>query len=111
MKQHFDRIRATQLASDLLWNKGLLRVPDHGAYPSGHGATGAFLAYMCCALDPANCGERTGTRDSGYMARGYRIGFNRELATMHYPSDTEYSWFLAERVTERIIQQSPPPTC
>ena len=109
MKRHFDRIRATQLAPDLQ-AAVFLNTPSHGAYPSGHGATSAFLAIMCCAVDPSNCGSRNGT---GYKARGYQVGLNREAASMHYPSDTAYAWLLAEKLSEHILQSPNElvPTC
>lgn len=95
-KQRFDRIRPSVLASRLdLPLEPSIEIPAHPAYPSGH-ATGAYgLAYLLQEIDPANAGR--------YLEDARRIGENREIAGVHYPSDTEAGRVLARQVVDAFL--------
>jgi len=95
-KERFDRIRPSVLATKLdLALDPTIEIPPHPAYPSGH-ATGAYgLAYLLQEVDPANA--------DGYLKDAGRIGRNREVAGVHYPSDTEAGRLLARQIVDALL--------
>ena len=96
-KEYFGRIRPSALDARL---QPIMRVPTHPAYPSGH-ATQCHLimhALQEVVPDPSN---KIGT---GLTDLASRISVNREIAGVHYHSDTtcgqtlaEKAWLLIER--------------
>lgn len=96
-KQRYDRVRPSVLAEKL--ERPLdssIDIPAHPAYPSGH-ATGAYgLAYLLQELDPANAVR--------YLADARQIGENREVAGVHYPSDTEAGRLLARQIVDALLE-------
>ena len=95
-KQRFNRVRPSILGKGTGKDFGhAIEIPAHPAYPSGH-ATGAFtLAYVLQELDPGN-GEK-------YRADALRIARNREIAGLHYPSDTEAGRLLARQIADALL--------
>ena len=92
MKKKFDRIRPSVLRKDLT---NAVQVPSHPAYPSGH-ATGAYMiAFLLQELEPA--------LSSAYLKDAERIAKNREIAGLHYPSDTEAGRLLARQLTDLLL--------
>jgi len=86
-KQLFDRVRPSFLDPTI---KPAIPVPPHPAYPSGH-ATQAFLrAFVLGSLDPKNA--------SVYLKSAERIARNREIAGLHYPSDSAAGRALAQQL-------------
>lgn len=98
-KQRFDRVRPSVLAGKVGVDlDASIEIPGHPAYPSGH-ATGAYaFAYLLQELDPGG-----GTR---YLADAGRIGENREVAGVHYPSDTEAGRRLARQLVDLMLEHS-----
>lgn len=72
-------------------------LPGHAAYPSGH-ATQANLMAEAIARMLAPATEVA--RNAYVLAR--RIGRNREIAGLHYPSDSEGGRVLAEQLIETL---------
>ena len=66
--------------------------PPFPAYPSGHGFQSRLAALVLSELRPDARGP--------LLAMAQRIGFNREVAGVHYPSDTRAGQSLAEQVFE-----------
>ncbi len=92
-KMHFARARPNQL------DKGLITVidnPDHAAYPSGHAGQTHIVALMLSDFDPDNTEK--------YMQYAYDVGHRREIAGVHYPSDSVAGRKLAEQVLARLRQ-------
>jgi hypothetical protein len=92
-KLRFDRVRPSYLDPTLTT---AIPIPPHPAYPSGH-ATHAYLrAQLLSRLDPKNAAV--------YMASAARIARNREIAGLHYPSDSEAGRLLAEQLFAALVR-------
>jgi PAP2 superfamily len=90
-KKIHNRVRPSYLDPTL---KPVINVPQHPAYPSGH-ATQAYLrALILSELDPAN--------RSIYMQSAYRIARNREIAGLHYPSDSKAGALFAQQLFAKL---------
>ena len=96
-KKQFNRARPTVVAAKLgIDLDAVIPNPGHPAYPSGH-ATGAFtIAFFLAELDPEN-GET-------YLADARRIAENREIAGVHYPSDSEAGRLLARQLVDAFLR-------
>ncbi len=90
-KKKFARIRPSVLAPDL---ELVVENPGHPAYPSGHAAQGYMGALILTTLDPEH--------EKEYKKFGYNIGLRREIAGVHYPSDSRAGRKLAEEVFEKL---------
>lgn len=97
MKRHFNRPRPTVVAAKLgIDLQASIPNPGHPAYPSGH-ATGAYaIAYLLGELDPENAGR--------YLDNAARIAENREVAGVHYPSDSEAGRLLARQLVDAFLR-------
>ena len=92
MKQKFNRVRPSVLDKEL---SNAIEIPAHPAYPSGH-ATGAYtLAYLLQELDPSSA--------ETYLAAAKRIAENREIAGLHFPSDSEAGRLLARQLADQLL--------
>jgi hypothetical protein len=91
-KQLSQRRRPSQVCPAL---RPPIPVPGHAAYPSGH-ATQAFLVAAC--LETALTGTRAAGAIPAAHALAKRIARNREIAGVHYASDTEGGRRLAGAV-------------
>lgn len=95
MKQKFNRVRPSILDKDL---GHTIQIPTHPAYPSGH-ATGAYvIAYLLQELDPESA--------QTYLKAAKQITENREIAGLHYPSDSEAGRLLARQLTDSLLNHS-----
>jgi len=91
-KKKFDRVRPSFLNNNI---DPIIEVPSHPAYPSGHSAQAHFIAYVLSELDPVNR-ER-------YFNRASEIAWHREIAGVHYPSDSYAGKLLAEQVFNQLM--------
>lgn len=95
MKQKFNRVRPSILDKEL---GHAIEIPPHPAYPSGH-ATGAYtLAYLLQELDPGSA--------KIYLEAARRIAENREIAGVHYPSDSEAGRLLARQLADQLLSNA-----
>jgi acid phosphatase (class A) len=94
-KKEFDRVRPTHLDPTLT---AAIDVPNHPAYPSGHATQAHLIALLLSQLDPPH--------KDAYIESAYRIAKNREIAGLHYPSDSEAGRILAEQFMD-FIQETP----
>ncbi len=92
-KFKYKRARPTQLQPDL---ETVIDVPHHASYPSGHAAQSFMVAQVLSAIDPEGK-ER-------YEILAKRIGLRREIAGVHYPSDTEAGIALAKQVFTALLK-------
>ncbi len=92
LKKRFDRVRPSFLDSRI---KPGIAIPPHPAYASGHSTQAHALAYLLQELDPANA--EAIRRDAA------RIGKNRELAGVHYPSDTAAGRQVARQLVDLFL--------
>jgi acid phosphatase (class A) len=77
LKTRFNRVRPSVVLSSI---DPILDVPWHSSYPSGHSAQATVVSELMANLFPNK------RRSFDQLAK--RIGKNREIAGLHYPSDT-----------------------
>jgi acid phosphatase (class A) len=94
-KRRFDRVRPDKLLSSVA---PAIDVPSHPAYPSGHATQSFFLAYVLGAINNERAVE--------YLARAAEIARHREVAGLHYPSDSAAGKELARQYFE-ALQKDP----
>ena len=100
-KALFNRPRPYQLSPSLL--PSLDDLPKHGAYPSGHCTQVHAMAYVIrLALD----GTRYGGVGAAFIDYAGAVARRREIAGLHYASDTVAGMRLASLIVERY-EQSP----
>lgn len=92
-KQKFDRVRPSFLDSEI---DPVIAVPGHPAYPSGHSTQAHFVAYVLGELMP--------NRKEEFIAQAEAIAKNREIAGLHYPSDSAAGVSLAQQFFAIIMQ-------
>ena len=86
IKEEYDRVRPNALFPFL---DTTIDVPRHPSYPSGHATQSYFIAYMLGRAVPERVEE--------FLADAHRIAEGREVAGVHYPSDSEAGRMLAEQ--------------
>ena len=88
-KAQFERPRPSQLAPDL---RPILAVPGNASYPGGHAAQSHLISFVLAELRP----------DAKHilLELARRISHNREVAGLHYPSDTIAGESLAKQANE-----------
>ncbi len=92
-KKQFARVRPDFLAPDL---KTAIPNPGHPAYPSGHAGQAHMAGLVLSLLDEKH-------KDI-YMAHAWAIGTRREIAGVHYPSDSVAGRKLAEDVLAKLME-------
>ncbi len=94
-KNIFNRPRPAQLAPDL---EPMIATPGHPSYPAGHPFQTRLMSLALAELRPD-------ARES-LLALADRIGENREVAGVHYRSDTVAGKDLADK-TYPVLKQGP----
>lgn len=92
-KHKFQRPRPSHLVQDLTT---VVAVPGHASYPSGHAFDTRMLAHLMGAVDTDNA--------QIFLEKAYKIGHRREIAGLHYPSDTKAGILLADLVWEELLK-------
>lgn len=92
-KRDFMRIRPNGLAPDL---NLVFDNPGHPAYPSGHATQGYMTALVLSLVDPEH--------EAQYKAMGFDVGLRREIAGVHYPSDSVAGRKLAQAILDELIE-------
>ena len=91
-KIKYDRVRPSFLNEDI---EPVIDVPNHPAYPSGHATQMYFIAnYLILKYNI----------DIFHIAS--RIAKNREIAGLHYPSDTKYGKQLGHSIATYVFQNN-----
>ncbi len=92
LKQHFQRPRPTQLAVPVTGTEltRVIPVPGHAAYPSGHAGQTYMVALVLSEIDPENA--------EIYKQFSVDVAHRREIAGVHYPSDSDAGRQLAKDV-------------
>ena len=96
-KSRYRRLRPSQIRTKLL---PPMQVPGHASYPSGHATQGHLIAYGMRLVVPAPNANLIGLAE--------RIARNRELAGLHYPSDTDGGVRLATKIFALIEADRDP---
>jgi acid phosphatase (class A) len=97
-KERFNRVRPSLLEPRI---EPLIAVPPHPAYPSGHSTQAHFFAEVLSVLMPE--------RREEFFARAYEIAWHREVAGLHYRSDTEAGMLLAEQIFNALRKDAEFP--
>lgn len=92
-KWKYQRARPTQVDPRL---EPVLAVPGHASYPSGHATESRALALVLAKLDPACAGA--------YLSLAEAIGDRREIAGLHFPSDSRAGELLADQVIRMVLE-------
>lgn len=95
LKQKIERPRPSQLGPDL---KLVIDNPGHAAYPSGHSTQSWLIARILSGLDPAH--------QAAYEKESIAIAHRREIAGVHYPSDSAAGRELGDKIYEEL-QKNP----
>lgn len=94
-KMHFSRPRPTEIDKTL---STVIGNPQHAAYPSGHAGQTYLLALLLGDFDPENA-ER-------YKQFALDVAYRREVAGVHYPSDSEAGRKLAVDVFAKLRENT-----
>lgn len=94
LKAQFNRTRPSALDKSL---STVVAVPGHPAYPSGHASQAYLFAHILTYLDPLSA--------NAYFADAERIAKNREIAGLHYPSDSEAGRLLAGQLFLMLLAE------
>ena len=97
IKRHFDRVRPSFLDKKIV---PVIRIPAHGAYPSGHSTEAWSLAFCLSDKYPE--------RKNKYYAIANNIATNRERAGLHYKSDSDYGKLLARKILDLVGSENHP---
>lgn len=73
-----------------------IAVPKHPAFPSGHGGESAAIAALLTKLIP-----HENKRLNSYAQS---VGHNREIAGVHYPSDTQEGVRIAQMAVKLLLE-------
>ena len=102
-KEQYNRARPSQHDPSL---RTAIDAPGHPAYPGLH-ATAAHLAARTLAAV-------LGNRQNEIESIAHDIARNREVAGLHYPSDSQHRKMLAETIFDHVLQgttTSGQPLC
>lgn len=100
-KMKFARLRPNQVDSTL---ETVIPNPKHASYPSGHAGQSWMTALLLTYLDPKKEGEPLDMYGGKYMKEAFEIGQRREIAGVHYPSDSWAGRKLADQVFQKLMQ-------
>lgn len=91
-KKHFNRPRPSELLPEI---EPVIDVPAHRSYPSGHATQAMVMAILLSEWlhMPPEFLEKIAER----------VGKNREIAGLHYPSDTKAGFDLARQISSYLM--------
>ena len=98
LKYHYNRPRPWQIAQEkgLELNAETLQSSSSPSYPSGHATQGRFIARYLANLYPEYGDELTQIGDD--------IAFSRNMAKVHYPSDSAFGKVLGDSMYDYVYQ-------
>lgn len=99
VKSRFERTRPHVVNPDVT---PVIVVPWHSAYPSGHATQAALFAHIFACANPS------AKEDLERLA--ISVGRNREIAGVHYPSDTDAGFQLGRMMFEALAK-NPKFSC
>jgi len=104
LKRYYDRPRPAKLAKALGIDLPLfpLQTAETPSYPSGHALQGRLLAKLIADELPIE-------HRKNILDIGKRIGIGRQIAGVHYPTDTEFGVKVADELY-RLVNTGMEPT-
>ena len=98
MKIEFNRVRPSYFNTNF---KPVIGTPKSPSYPGGTSLLSWYIAFL---LIDANLNDK---EESFYNEKANIIATNREIAGVHYPSDTEYGKMLARYLFYKTKDNNP----
>jgi membrane-associated phospholipid phosphatase len=95
LKHHFNRVRPSYLDPEI---RPCIEVPSHAAYPSGHSTMMHLYAYVLGELFPK--------QKASFEQAALAVAIRREIAGVHYPSDTAAGRQLAANMVTKLQSSS-----
>ncbi|MFD2158750.1 phosphatase PAP2 family protein [Rubritalea tangerina] len=92
-KAHFNRVRPSYLETSL---RTSIPNPKHPAYPSGHATQAMTFALLLAELQPQ--------QKNALVKSAKSIAHNREIAGVHYASDSQAGFTLAQSLVKEWLQ-------
>ena len=92
-KNKFNRVRPSYLSKQI---KPIIPIREHPAYPSAHSSKANFMAIVLSNFSPCLA--------EVFKADGRRIAKNREIAGVHYASDSKAGAILAKQYYDYIMK-------
>lgn len=93
-KAQFDRVRPSYLDPSL---STVIDVPRHASYPRGHSSEAHLFALVLGALNPDQA--------TVYIEGAAQVAYHREVAGLHYPSDSAAGAALATQYFEDLMAE------
>ena len=108
-KRYLRRVRPSEVLPALL---PPISVPGHASFPSGHATQARLIARCVKSILPFTDAQGTvqdvlAAVQPGLDALAFRIARNREIAGLHYPSDSEGGRILADNIFDNILAKDP----
>ncbi|MBS1943309.1 MAG: phosphatase PAP2 family protein [Bacteroidetes bacterium] len=97
LKAKFNRTRANVIDPSLTT---VVSVPWHKAYPSGHSTQMFITALVFSEAMPAKA--------QAFQKLAASVAINREIAGLHYSTDTDAGYVLAQQVWQAILPNCKP---
>jgi hypothetical protein len=94
LKAQFARMRANEVDPSLTT---VVPVPWHKAYPSGHATQSFLTAYAFAQSYPE--------KEAVFMRLASKVAINREIAGLHYSTDTDAGAVLALQIWKAITPE------
>ena len=91
IKVEYNRTRPSHIDKSI---KPSIDVPEHPSYPSGHATQAHFVAHQLSKQFPEH--------KDRYESNAHRMAQNREIAGVHYPSDSAYGKVLGEFISASL---------
>ncbi|MDH5721944.1 MAG: phosphatase PAP2 family protein [Alphaproteobacteria bacterium] len=92
-KKYYSRPRPSQLRPSL---ERAIDNPGHAAYPSGHATQSYAAGLILSKMDEENTDK--------YLDAARAIAHRREIAGVHYPSDSKAGQILAEKIVNKLLE-------
>lgn len=92
-KKEFARVRPSALSKDI---EPIIKNPSHAAYPSGHATQMYFIAKALGDINPDKADE--------YKKYVMALAHRREIAGVHYPTDTAAGFLLAQSLFDALME-------
>jgi hypothetical protein len=97
LKKKFKRRRPSQVLKQV---EPVIEVPWHSSYPSGHATQATVISEVM--------GHYFSEKKEEFDLLAKRIGKNREIAGLHYPSDTDAGFVLGKYLSTFFLKQLNP---